>query len=103
MRARCHDRRHRRFGQAARRQGLGLLPLPPRAPCPWDQVTNRVTRRGRQRPLQAAQGGVETSFAWLARFSCPSISYKRRADLHLAFTALACVVICLWQIRRFDP
>ena len=46
---------------------------------------------------------VERSFAWLARFRRLSIRYERRADLHLAFTTLACAVICMRQIRRFCP
>ena len=46
---------------------------------------------------------VERSFAWLARFRRLSIRYERRADLHLAFTTLACAFICLRQIRRFCP
>jgi hypothetical protein len=39
--------------------------------------------------------------AWLARFRRLAIRYERRADIHLAFTTLGCVLICLNQIRCF--
>ena len=38
---------------------------------------------------------------WLARYRRLTIRYERRADIHLAFTTLACALVCLGQIRRF--
>ncbi|TXM96670.1 IS5/IS1182 family transposase, partial [Methylobacterium sp. WL64] len=39
--------------------------------------------------------------AWLARFRRLAIRYERRADIHLAFTTLACALVTLNQCRRF--
>jgi transposase len=44
---------------------------------------------------------VERTFAWLNRFRRIAIRYKCRADIHLAFTTLACALVCINQIRRF--
>ena len=46
---------------------------------------------------------VERTLAWLARFRRLTIRYERRADLHLAFTTLACALICRTQAKRFCP
>lgn len=46
---------------------------------------------------------VERTFAWLARFRRLTVRYERRADVHLAFTTLACAIICYKQLRRFWP
>jgi transposase len=43
---------------------------------------------------------VERTLAWLARFRRLTIRYERRVDLHLAFTTLACVLICWAQLSR---
>jgi len=51
--------------------------------------------------LASTGGGVEHIFAWLNRFRRLAIRYERRADIHLAFTALACSLLRLNQIRRF--
>jgi hypothetical protein len=37
----------------------------------------------------------------LARFRRLTIRDARRADIHWAFTSLACSLVCLNQIRRF--
>jgi transposase len=44
---------------------------------------------------------VERTLAWLARFRRLTVRYERRADIHLAFTTLACALVCLNQVRRF--
>jgi transposase len=45
---------------------------------------------------------VERSFAWLNRFCRLTIRYDRRIDIHHAFTALACSIICMRAIdERF--
>ncbi len=76
---------HRRCRRECRVRGIGA----------------RIARRGADSSayLGRYRWVVEQSFPWLARFRRLSI----RADLHLAFTTLACAVICLRQIRRFCP
>ena len=37
---------------------------------------------------------VERTFAWLSKFRRLAVRYERRADIHLAFTILACAIIC---------
>lgn len=44
---------------------------------------------------------VERTLVWLARFRRLAIRYERRADIHLAFTTLACALGTLNQCRRF--
>ena len=76
-----------------------------RRECRARGIRPRIARRGvdSSAHLGRHRWVVERSFAWLARFRRLSIRYERRADLHLAFTTLACAVICLRQIRRFCP
>jgi IS5 family transposase len=76
-----------------------------RRECRARTIKPRIARRGvdSSAHLGKHRWVVERSFAWLARFRRLSIRYERRADLHLAFTTLACAVICLKQIRRFCP
>ena len=38
---------------------------------------------------------VERTLAWMGRFRRLAIRYERRVDIHHAFTALACSLICL--------
>ena len=76
-----------------------------RRECRARGIKPRIARRGVESSAHLGRHRwvVERSFAWLARFRRLSIRYERRADLHLAFTILACAVICLRQIRRFCP
>ncbi len=76
-----------------------------RRECRARGIKPRIARRGVESSahLGGTGGWWNASFAWLARFRRLSIRYERRADLHLAFTTLACAVICLRQIRRFCP
>jgi hypothetical protein len=53
----------------------------------------------RTRRLQIGWG----TLAWLNRFRRLAIRYERRADIHLAFTTLGRVFICLNRIRRLCP
>ena len=43
---------------------------------------------------------VERSFAWLHGFKRLLVRYERRADMHEAFLALACCLICFRQLRH---
>ncbi len=76
-----------------------------RRECRARGIKPRIARRGVESSAHLGRHRwvVERSFAWLARFRRLSIRYERRADLHLAFTTLACAVICMRQIRRFCP
>jgi transposase len=61
-----------------------------------DSVAPRIARRGIESSehLGRHRWIVERTLAWLARFRRLTIRYERRVDLHLAFTTLACVLIC---------
>lgn len=63
----------------------------------------RIARRGieRSQRLGRHRWVVERPLAWLVRFRRLAIRYERRADIHLAFTTLACAFITLNQCRRF--
>jgi transposase len=74
-----------------------------RQECRARGITPRLARRGVERSSHLGRHRwiVERAFAWLARYLRLSIRYERRADIHLAFTTLACALVCLGQIRRF--
>ncbi|MFC6050304.1 transposase, partial [Methylobacterium hispanicum] len=76
-----------------------------RRECRARSITPRIARRGiksRER-LGRYRWIVERTLAWLARFRRLAIRYERRAELHLAFTTLACALICHAQAKRFCP
>jgi transposase len=60
---------------------------------PWlaKRNTEHGSGLGRQRWV------VERTFAWLNQFRRLRIRYEKRADIHEAFLALACILIC-WNI-----
>jgi transposase len=74
-----------------------------RQECRARGIASRIARRGIEssRHLGRHRWIVERTFAWLARYRRLTIRYERRADIHLAFTTLACSLVCLSQIRRF--
>jgi IS5 family transposase len=76
-----------------------------RRECRARNITPRIARRGldSSERLGRYRWVVERTLAWLARFRRLAIRYERRADLHLAFTTLACALICRTQARRFCP
>ena len=67
------------------------------------RIQPRIARRGIEssQRLGRRRWVVERTLAWLAQFRRLAIRYERRADIHLAFTTLACALVCLGQIRRF--
>jgi transposase len=73
--------------------------------CRARNITPRIAHRGIEssQHLGSRRWIVERTLAWLARFRRRTIRYERRADLHLAFTRLACVLICRAQLKRFCP
>jgi len=74
-----------------------------RRECRARGVTPRIARRGVESSTRLGRHRwvVERTFAWLARYRRLTIRYERRADIHFAFTTLACALVCLGQIRRF--
>jgi transposase len=42
---------------------------------------------------------VERTFAWLHQFKRLLVRYDRRADIHEAFLALACCLVCFRRLR----
>jgi transposase len=42
---------------------------------------------------------VERTFAWLNQFRRLRVRYEKRADIHEAFLALACALLC-WNVLR---
>jgi transposase len=71
---------HRRCRQACRRRGI--------AP--------RIARRGVEtsQTLGRHRWVIERTFAWINRYRRLVTRYERRSDIHHAFTALACSLIC---------
>ncbi|ALN73075.1 hypothetical protein M673_10120 [Aureimonas sp. AU20] len=76
-----------------------------RQECRARSVTPRIARRGVEssQKLGRHRWVVERTFAWLAQFRHLDVRYERRADINIAFTKLACAIICIRQIRRFCP
>ena len=75
-----------------------------RAECRERSVTPRIARRGIEssEKLGRHRWVVERTFAWLTRFRRLRIRDERRADIHLAFLQLGCVLICLrFWLDRF--
>jgi transposase len=74
-----------------------------RQECRARGITPRIARRGIESSTHLGRHRwvVERTFAWLARYRRLTIRYERRADIHLAFTTLACAPVRLGQIRRF--
>jgi transposase len=42
---------------------------------------------------------VERTFAWLNQFRRLRVRYEKRADIHLAFLTLGCILIC-WKFLQ---
>ena len=76
-----------------------------RSDCRARGIIPRIARRGidSSEKLGRHRWKVERTLAWLAQFRRLAIRYDRRADVHLAFTTLACAIICIRQVRRLCP
>ena len=46
---------------------------------------------------------VERSFAWLNQFRRLRLRYEKRADMHLAFLTLGCILICWKFLQAQSP
>ena len=80
------------------------LRTPLKTPVLWCGMIHEEARRGVEtsQKLGRHRWVVERSFAWLNRFRRLTIRYERRIDIHHAFTALACCIICMRAIgQRF--
>jgi transposase len=45
---------------------------------------------------------VERTFAWLHQFKRLLVRYDRRADIHEAFLALGCCLVCYRKLRNIS-
>jgi IS5 family transposase len=75
-----------------------------RTECRQRGVIPRIARRGIEssEKLGRYRWVVERTFAWLARFRRLRIRDERRADIHLAFLQLGCILVCLgYWLNRF--
>lgn len=61
------------------------------------QIARRGTPHGSG--LGAQRWVVERSLAWLHGFRRLLVRYERRADMHEAFMALGCCIICFRRLR----
>lgn len=89
-------------GQAARRQGLRLPPLPPLPDPSWYQV--RIARRGIEGKSSLGRGrwGVKHTISWLLRFKRLGLRYDRTERTTLALLTLACTVINLRRLIKIE-
>ena len=65
-----------------------------RARCIMPWLAKRNTEHGSG--LGRWRWVVERTFAWLNQFRRLRVRYEKRADIHQAFLALACIMIC-WK------
>ncbi|MBP2315901.1 IS5 family transposase [Azospirillum soli] len=74
-----------------------------RRECRECNVIPRIAQRGIESSerLGRHRWVVERTLAWFARFRRLTVRYERRADIHQAFSTLACALIAFKQIQRF--
>ncbi len=62
----------------------------------------RIARTGKDSSARLGRHRwvVERTLAWLGQFRRLAIRYERRADLHEAFLALGCSLICFNSLRH---
>jgi transposase len=65
-------------------------------------IQARIARRGVESSerLGRHRWVVEWTLAWLSRCRRLCVRYERRADIHEAFLALCCALICLSYLRH---
>jgi transposase len=75
-----------------------------RRACTKRGVTHRIARKGieSRSHLGTHQWVVERTFAWLCKFRRLAVGYEQRADIHLAFTILACAIICFRALKTWS-
>ena len=64
-------------------------------------IVSRLARRGIEtsQTLGRHRWVIERTFAWINRFRRLVTRYERRSDIHHAFTALACSLICFSKLQ----
>jgi transposase len=62
------------------------------------EIARRKTAHGSG--LGRARWVVERTFAWLHHFKRLLVRYDRRHDIHEAFLALACCLVCYRRLQR---
>jgi len=65
----------------------------------WSIIAKRNTAHGSR--LGRERWVVERTLSWLHQYRRLRIRYERRADMHEAFLALACSLICYRQLKAF--
>ena len=72
-----------------------------RAACRRRNIMPRIARRGvdNSQRLGRHRWVIERTFAWINSFKRLSVRYERRVDIHYAFTAIACSLICLRALQ----
>ncbi len=81
----------RGYDAEAIRQGLRARHI-----VPW--LAKRNTQHGSG--LGRWRWVVERTFAWLNQFRRLRVRYEKRADIHEAFLALACALLCWNALER---
>ena len=73
-----------------------------RRECRARGIVPRIARRGTDsgEKLGRHRWKVERTLAWFAQLRRIAVRPERRADVHLAFTTLACAVVRVRQMRR---
>src|SRR6266487_3795143 len=83
---------------AARAVWRSRLPLArgsARAPPPWHPGQDRLAEEPHGSGLGKKRWVVERTIAWLHQYRRLRIRYERRDDIHEAFLAIGCSLICL--------
>jgi len=67
-----------------------------RLACSSRGISHRIARKGIESSTHLGKHlwVVERTFAWISRFRRLTVRYERRADIHFAFTLIACSLIC---------
>ena len=65
-------------------------------------ITAEIARRSTEHGsgLGRYRWVVERTFAWLHQFKRLLVRYDRRSDIHEAFLALGCCVVCYRRLRN---
>jgi transposase len=65
-------------------------------------ITSEIARRktGHGSGIGRHRWVVERTFAWLHQFKRLLVRYDRRADIHEAFLALGCCLVCFRRLRN---
>lgn len=66
------------------------------------KIVPKIARRNTEHGsgLGTKRWVVERGFAWLHAFKRLRVRYERRADIHLGFLKLACVLICHRKLEQ---